>query len=84
MSLTHTLISVMHKNIAISALFHLISLHIVSRVLAYSAHHSRSILPTTSIKNGVPKVDFKGFMVDNAHANWNVVRRSTMMVNHLI
>jgi hypothetical protein len=25
-------------------------------------------------KNGVEKPNFKGFMVDNAHAYWNVVR----------
>jgi hypothetical protein len=24
--------------------------------------------------NGVPNPSFKGFMADNAHANWNVVR----------
>jgi hypothetical protein len=24
--------------------------------------------------NGVPNLNFKGFMVDNAQANWNVVR----------
>jgi hypothetical protein len=24
--------------------------------------------------NGVPNPNFKGFMVDDAHANWNVVR----------
>lgn len=27
------------------------------------------------LKNGVPKVDFRGFKTDNAHANWNVVRK---------
>jgi hypothetical protein len=25
-------------------------------------------------KNGVPNVNFKGFMVDSAQANWNAVR----------
>jgi predicted phage tail protein len=24
--------------------------------------------------NGVPNLNFKGFMVDNVHANWNVVQ----------
>lgn len=27
------------------------------------------------LKNGVPKVDFRGFKMDNARANWNVVRK---------
>ena len=26
-------------------------------------------------KNEVSSVDFKGFMADNAHANWNVVMK---------
>ena len=27
------------------------------------------------LKNGVPKVNLKGFMVDSAHANWIDVRK---------
>jgi hypothetical protein len=26
-------------------------------------------------KDKVSKVNFKGFMIDNAHANWNAVRK---------
>lgn len=27
------------------------------------------------LENDVPKVNFKGFMLDNAQANWNVVKK---------
>lgn len=32
-------------------------------------------LDAIMFENGVPKVNFKGFMGDNAKANWNVVRK---------
>lgn len=28
-----------------------------------------------TVKNSVPIVNFKGFMADNVHANWNTMRK---------
>ena len=33
-------------------------------------------LNVVMLENGVPNVNFKGFMADNAHANWIAVRKN--------
>lgn len=33
------------------------------------------ILSVVMAKNGVPNVNLKGFMINNAHADWNILRK---------